>query len=175
MSAPVSSLSASSCLNSTVIALSQSTAAISTSVVLFMWTAPKNSVALKPEGGGRRGNAPRRSPPGDIEQILTEPPVCEGTSAMVAMSMYWLGKRKRSTQQPCATHLPGASAVGMEDWKMKSFPLHSAAWRGENNEKELKKKEHKKLTRKPSSSGTNISAVSETTIIWGWARALFTL
>lgn len=25
--------------------------------------------------------------------------------------------------------LPGASAVGMDDWKMKSFPLHSAAWR----------------------------------------------
>jgi len=39
--------------------------------------------------------------------------------------------------------LPGASAVGMEDWKMKSFPLHSAAWRGENNEKDLKKKDHK--------------------------------
>lgn len=27
--------------------------------------------------------------------------------------------------------LPGASAVGMEEWKMKSFPLHSAAWRAE--------------------------------------------
>lgn len=25
--------------------------------------------------------------------------------------------------------LPGASAVGMDEWKMKSFPLHSAAWR----------------------------------------------
>lgn len=25
--------------------------------------------------------------------------------------------------------LPGASAVGMEEWNMKSFPLHSAAWR----------------------------------------------
>lgn len=36
ISAPVSSLSVSSCLNSTVTALSQSTAAISTSVVLFM-------------------------------------------------------------------------------------------------------------------------------------------
>lgn len=24
--------------------------------------------------------------------------------------------------------LPGASAVGMDEWKMKSFPLHSAAW-----------------------------------------------
>lgn len=27
--------------------------------------------------------------------------------------------------------LPGASAVGMDDWKMKSLPLHSAAWRTE--------------------------------------------
>ena len=32
--------------------------------------------------------------------------------------------------------LPGASAVGMEEWKMKSFPLHSAAWRGKNDERE---------------------------------------
>lgn len=49
MNAPVSSLSASSCFNSTVTALSQSTAAISISVVLFIWMAPKKSVALKPE------------------------------------------------------------------------------------------------------------------------------
>lgn len=48
MKAPVSSLSASSCFSSTVTALSQSSAAISTSVVLFMWIAPKKSVALKP-------------------------------------------------------------------------------------------------------------------------------
>lgn len=27
--------------------------------------------------------------------------------------------------------LPGASAVGMDEWKMKSFPLHSAACRGD--------------------------------------------
>lgn len=53
MCAPVSSLSVSSCLNSTVKALSQSTAAISMSVVLFIWMAPKNSVALKPEGKPR--------------------------------------------------------------------------------------------------------------------------
>lgn len=50
MNAPVSSLSASSCFNSTVTALSQSTAAISMSVVLFIWMAPKKSVALKPKG-----------------------------------------------------------------------------------------------------------------------------
>lgn len=49
MKAPVSSLSVSSCFSSTVTALSQSTAAISMSVVLFISTAPKKSVALKPD------------------------------------------------------------------------------------------------------------------------------
>lgn len=32
--------------------------------------------------------------------------------------------------------LPGASAVGMEEWKMKSLPLHSAAWKGKSDERE---------------------------------------
>lgn len=44
--------------------------------------------------------------------------------------------------------LPGASAVGMEEWKMKSFPLHSAAWREENDDgerKDLKKKDRTKV------------------------------
>lgn len=50
--APLSSLSLSSCLNSTVTALSQSMAAISTSVVLFMTIPPKKSVARKPEDEG---------------------------------------------------------------------------------------------------------------------------
>lgn len=51
--APLSSPSLSSCLNSTVTALSQSMAAISTSVVLFMTIPPKKSVARKPEDEGR--------------------------------------------------------------------------------------------------------------------------
>lgn len=56
MRAPVSSLSLSSCLNSTVMALSQSRPASSTSVVLLMKKEPKKSVARIPEGrGGRRG------------------------------------------------------------------------------------------------------------------------
>lgn len=50
MSAPVSSLSLSSCLNSTVTALSQSRPASSTSVVLLMKKEPKKSVARIPEG-----------------------------------------------------------------------------------------------------------------------------
>ena len=50
MKAPVSSLSVSSCFSSTVMAWSQSTAASSTSVVLFMYTPPKKSVARKPGG-----------------------------------------------------------------------------------------------------------------------------
>lgn len=52
MSAPVSSLSLSSCLNSTVIALSQSRPASSTSVVLLMKKDPKKSVARMPEERG---------------------------------------------------------------------------------------------------------------------------
>lgn len=31
---------------------------------------------------------------------------------------------------------PGASAVGMDEWKMKSFPLHSAAWGGRESGQE---------------------------------------
>lgn len=54
MRAPVSSLRVSSCFSSTVTALSQSSAAISTSVVLFMWMAPKKSVALKPSEENKR-------------------------------------------------------------------------------------------------------------------------
>lgn len=49
MSAPVSSLSLSSCLNSTVMALSQSRPASSTSVVLLMKKEPKKSVARIPK------------------------------------------------------------------------------------------------------------------------------
>lgn len=61
MSAPVSSLSLSSCLNSTVMALSQSRPASSTSVVLLMKKEPKKSVARIPEGrGGWRYRQKRR-------------------------------------------------------------------------------------------------------------------
>lgn len=57
--APVSSLSLSSCLNSTVTALSQSSPASSTSVVLLMKKEPRKSVARIPGGGGVRAAGER--------------------------------------------------------------------------------------------------------------------
>lgn len=78
MSAPVSSLSLSSCLNSTVTALSQSRPASSTSVVLLMKKEPKKSVARIP-GGGRVTDhwvspLPHISPPAVILLLLAGKP-----------------------------------------------------------------------------------------------------
>lgn len=88
MRAPLSSLRASSCLNSTVTALSQSTAAISTSVVLFMWMAPKKSVALKPDGRRTELGAVRATH--DVSSWYVYVPVLVRTRMMASNPMcFW--------------------------------------------------------------------------------------
>lgn len=58
-----------------------------------------------------------------------EPPVCEGTSAMVAKSRYWLGKRKRLTQHPVATQsLDSCSYTPFWGWKRVYVQKGNQCW-----------------------------------------------
>ena len=85
MKAPVSSLSVSSCFSSTVTAWSQSTAAISTSVVLFMYTLPKKSVARKPGGKETERELERRHYKGGDTSLKKSPIEMHGETPYTKM------------------------------------------------------------------------------------------